>query len=139
MDFRNRTALKQASRDSLFASKGDPKRIILIHTLVSLGVTFLLGAISFALERQISNTGGLSGLGLRSVLSTAQVVLQIAQMALLPFWEAGYYWATLKMARREDVQPGSLLEGFRRFGPYLRLTLLRSLIRQRFCRRRGLL
>ena len=49
-------------------------------------------------------------------------------MALLPFWEAGYFWATMKMARREEVQPGSLLEGFRRFGPYLRLTLLRSLI-----------
>ena len=78
MEFRNRAALKQAARDSLLASKGDPKRIILIHTLVSLGVTFLLGAISFALEHQISNTGGLSGLGLRSVLSTAQAVLQIA-------------------------------------------------------------
>ena len=128
MTLQNRHEIKDAAKDALAAASYDPKKIILIHTGVSLALMLTLVVLDFLLENQISETGGLSGLGLRSVLSTLQSLLQTFQLIVLPFWEIGYFCATMKLARREPVSPASLLEGFRRFGPILRIMLLKGLI-----------
>ena len=128
MTLQNRHEIKDAAKDALAAASYDPKKIILIHTGVSLALMLTLVVLDFLLENQISETGGLSGLGLRSVLSTLQSLLQTFQLIVLPFWEIGYFYATMKLARREPVSPASLLEGFRRFGPILRIMLLKGLI-----------
>ena len=128
MTLQDRHEIKDAAKDALAAASYDPKKIILIHTGVSLALMLTLVVLDFLLENQISETGGLSGLGLRSVLSTLQSLLQTFQLIVLPFWEIGYFYATMKLARREPVSPASLLEGFRRFGPILRIMLLKGLI-----------
>lgn len=128
MDFLDRRGLKNAAGDALARAPRNPKRIILIHTAVSLGIMLLVAVLDFVLSGQIENTGGLSGLGTRSVLTTVQSILQMVQMAVLPFWEIGYLYAAMKMAVKEPAEPGTLLEGFRRFGPLFRIMLLKGLI-----------
>lgn len=128
MDLLDRRGLKNAAGDALARASRNPKRIILIHTAVSLGIMLLVAVLDYVLSGQIENTGGLSGLGTRSVLTTVQSILQMVQMAVLPFWEIGYLYAAMKMAVKEPAEPGTLLEGFRRFGPLFRIMLLKGLI-----------
>lgn len=128
MDLLDRRGLKNAAGDALAQAPRNPKRIILIHTAVSLVIMLLVAVLDYVLSGQIENTGGLSGLGTRSVLTTVQSILQMVQMAVLPFWEIGYLYAAMKMAVKEPAEPGTLLEGFRRFGPLFRIMLLKGLI-----------
>ena len=128
MDLLDRRGLKNAAGDALAQAPRNPKRIILIHTAVSLGIMLLVAVLDYVLSGQIENTSGLSGLGTRSVLTTVQSILQMVQMAVLPFWEIGYLYAAMKMAVKEPAEPGTLLEGFRRFGPLFRIMLLKGLI-----------
>ena len=49
-------------------------------------------------------------------------------MAFLPFWNLGYTSVVLKLSRGEAAAEKDLLGGFHRFGPGLRLILLRQVI-----------
>lgn len=128
MDLRNRRGLKYAAGEALAQAPRDPKRVIWIHTAVSVGIVLLVAIMDYVLSAQIENTGGLSGLGTRSVLTTVQSLLQMVQLAVLPFWEIGYLYASMKLYRREPTEPTDLMEGFRKFGPFLRAMLLRMVI-----------
>ena len=128
MDPHDRRALKCVTRDSLAAAPYDPRKLIMIHTGITIAVSLTGTLLNFILSKQIETTGGLGGLGLRSMLSTAQSVLQFLVAVLLPFWEAGYCYATMQIARGKDASPNTLLHGFRRFRPLLRLKLTQGLI-----------
>ncbi len=128
MDIQNRKELKAAADRSLASAAYDPKKLVLLYTSVTLLFSLLISALDFLLGDQIAGTGGLGGMGLRSVLSTAQSVLRLANTVVLPFWEIGYIFAVLRWSRSEPAAPKHLLEGFRRWGPFLRLTLLQAAI-----------
>lgn len=102
----------------------NPGRVILVHTGAVLLLSLLLTVADFLLNQQISATGGLSGMGLRSVLTTVQSVLRLAQLIILPFWQIGYTYYTLNVARGQTAGFSDLLEGFRRWAPVLRLKAL---------------
>ena len=128
MDIRERRALKAAAGESLAQASYDPKKLILIHTGCILVLSLILTLIDYLLEQQIGTTGGLSGMGTRSMLSTIQSVLRLAQSIALPFWQIGYTFVALKLAKREQLHPMMLTEGFRRFGPVLRLLLIQGML-----------
>lgn len=128
MNFSDRRGLKNAANASLGQASWDPKKLILIHTGALLLLSLVLNIISSVLSRQIDGTGGLSGLGLRSVLSTIQALLPLLQALLIPFWEMGLILAMLNISRGKSATPDTLLGGFRRFGPVLRLSLLRGFL-----------
>ncbi len=128
MTIRDRRQLKAAAADSLANAGYDPKKLVLIHTAAVLLVSALLVLVDCLLEQQISATGGLSGVGQRTVLATVQQVLSLGQSLLLPFWQIGYLYATLRISRGQTAGPDCLLEGFRRFFPVLRLLLLQGAI-----------
>lgn len=116
-----------AARASLH--KADrPGRVILIHTGIVLLVSLLFSAADYFLDQQIGLTGGLSGMGTRSILTTIQSTLRLLQIVVLPFWQIGYTYYTLKVAQGESAGVADLLEGFRRFGPVLRLKLLMAIM-----------
>lgn len=115
--------LRSRARRSLAAAQ-DPKKIILLHTGATLLLSLLLILLDYLLEQRIGNTGGLSGIGTRSILETAQSVLQLARNLALPFWQMGYLYYTLKLAQGNDAGFSGLLQGFRRFGAVLRLKML---------------
>ncbi len=115
--------LHNASRKSLEMTP-NPRRVVLLHTGAILLLSLLMAAVDHLLNRQIGTTGGLSGLETRSFLTTVQSLLRMAQMVILPFWQMGYTYYTLRVARNQEAGLGNLTEGFRRFGPVLRLQLL---------------
>lgn len=120
--------LKSAANASILRAGCDPKRLVAFHTAVALVLSLAALAIDVVLEQKIGNTGGLSGVGTRSVLKTVQRVLQQAQIIAWPFWQVGWVYATVKIARGEAADKKDLAEGFRRFPGFLRLTILRGLI-----------
>ena len=122
-DFRD---LKQDSAETLFAVDG--RRSVLISSGAAAAALFVANLLSLLLDSGIANTGGLSGLGTRSLLSTAQSVLTLGFSLLLPFWGLGLVCAMLKLSRGSAPDDSILLEGFRRFFPALRLMLLRGLV-----------
>lgn len=128
MDNLHPRALKQTAAQRLSQASYNPKKLILFHTGAALAVSFVITLLNFILTRQIDSTGGLSGIALRSILSTAQSALQLAGTVALPFWEIGILYAAMGLARQKPVGPSSLPEGFRRFGPVLRLMLLRAVV-----------
>ena len=105
-----------------------PKKLVLIHAAIALGGSLLMTALNYLFHLQIEQTGGLSGMGLRSVLSTVQSVLELAVMVLLPFWEIGLLYAALSWANGETARFRDLTEGFRRFGAVLAYRLLSGMV-----------
>lgn len=120
--------LKNSASESIAKAGFDPRKLVLFHTAVALALSLAVLAIDLVLEQQIGNTGGLSGVGMRSVLETVQTVLLQAQIIALPFWQIGWLYASLKIARGATAEKKDLLEGFRQFFPQLRLLLLKGLI-----------
>lgn len=120
-------ALKQDAAKALLQANCDPKKLVLLHT----GVTVLLGlaltVISYLLQLRIDSATGLGGIGTRSVLSTVQSMLTIAQMALLPFWQVGYLAVALAVSRGDRADKNTLFSGFDRFGPFLRLFIFQAI------------
>lgn len=118
---------RSAAKESLAAAH-KPGQVILLHTGAMVLLSLLLTLADHLLDLQIATTGGLSGLGARAILSTVQYILRLLPIVLLPFWQIGYTYYTLRLARRQEAGRGDLLEGFRRFGPVLRLKLLTTML-----------
>ncbi len=127
MDIRDRKGLEAAARQAL-SRVSNHRRLVLIYAAVAGLLPLLTELISFLLDSRIAQTGGLAGIGVRSTLSTVQTLLATAVSWLLPFWSMGYVYTTLRFSRGQETATGSLLEGFRRFGPVLRLMLLKELL-----------
>ncbi|MBQ8768699.1 MAG: DUF975 family protein [Oscillospiraceae bacterium] len=120
--------LKNAAAESIKNANGQPGKLVVFHTAVILALSLAALAVDWLLEQGIGNTGGLDGVGMRAVLTTVQRALMLAQIIALPFWQLGWLYATVKTARGERTGKKDLLEGFRQFFPYLRLTVLKGLI-----------
>ena len=128
MDIKNSRSLKAAARTTLENARCDARRLLLIHIGITLGLSAVLTLLDYIVETQIDNASGLSNLGIRSMLETAQTLLRVAHSIALPFWQMGYLFFTLKLSREETASAGTLLEGFRRFGPIIRYQLLSGLL-----------
>ena len=132
MDIRDRRGLKAAADEALTCAP-DHRKLVLVSTGAVAVVSLLVSFLNLLLAEQIAGTGGLAGMGLRSVLSTVQSVLSMALSIALPFWALGYTAAVLKLARREQATIDVLLTGFRRFFPVLRLLLLKGVLYCALC------
>lgn len=126
MGFHDPRHLRETANRRIQAAAYDPRKLMLVYTGATAVLMLLAVGLNFFLQGQISGTGGLGGIGTRAVLETAAQVLQLAVNFLLPFWNMGYLWCVLRMVRGERFGLDGLLEGFRHFGPVLRLSLLYS-------------
>lgn len=127
MDIRDHRGIKAGAAEALAAAP-NYRKLVLLSTGAAAVLSLTASVLSFILDEQIAGTGGLAGLGLRSILSTVQMMLSFATAALLPFWNQGFTSAALKLSRKESAGYGTLLDGFCRFGPVLRLLLLKELL-----------
>ena len=125
--FLNFAQLRERADQSLERAH-KPSHVILLHTGIVLLVSLIVTALDYVLDQQISTTGGLSGMGTRSILTTIQSVFLLAQLILVPFWQSGYTYYALQVARGESNGFSDLPEGFRRFAPLLRLNILMVLM-----------
>ena len=120
--------LRQQAKQMLGATNDNPKKLVLLHTMIALGGSLLITLMNYVISHQIAGTGGLSGMGVRSVLSTIQSILELTVMVALPFWEIGLLFAALQWSKGQNSGFQGLLQGFRRFGSVLSLRLLQGLL-----------
>lgn len=105
---------REAGRSLAMASYS-PRRLVLIHTTVSLGISLVVSLLDLLFFHMIEDTGGLGGIGTRSILQTVQSMIDLLAVILLPFWNISLIRASLCWARGERAEFPTLLEGFRRF------------------------
>lgn len=124
MDIRT---LKQTAAQRLETAR-DAKKIVLIYAGITIVLSALVTVVNYMTSLEISQSGGLSKMNLRSILSTLQNVLPILQSLLLMVVELGYMNAALRISRGQYASPNSLKMGADRFWPLLRCTLMQGLI-----------
>lgn len=102
--------------------------ITLIYGSVTVGLAVLALVVNYCLDLQIDKTGGLSSLGLRSVLSSLQQLLSVLQTVAMLVMNLGFAGCMLRICRERYTTANTLRVGIERFWPMLRSTLLRGLI-----------
>lgn len=128
MDIRNPRSLKDLAGHRL-ANASQAGAIVLIFCLISIGSGALVTIINFCLSEAIScSGGGLSTMGLRSMLSTIQSVLPMLQSVLVLCLELGYTAAMLRISRGQYTSPQTLRAGIPRFWAMLRCYLIQSMM-----------
>ena len=127
MDIRNTRQLKEFSAGRL-ANAREGQKIILYFSLITIAVSAVATVVSYILSQQIAKTGGLGSMGVRSALTTVQMLLPIVQAVFLMCLELGYLSTMLRIARGQYASPNGMRLGFDRFWVLLRCTLLKGLI-----------
>ncbi len=124
MGFPDISAVKQAAARQV-RQAGNATRLMAIHAGTPAAISLVLTLLSFILSQQISGTGGLGGLGLRTALEAAQNMLQVVSTAFSLFWIFGLTAISLHWSRGEAAREQDLFAGFRRWGAVLRSTVLK--------------
>ena len=123
MNIRARQEIHESARQALDRAP-HARKILLVYIGICLGLSLAMSALSFFFSNRIAGTGGLSNIGLRSVLSTGQSVLPWIQMIVNACLGFGYHVAILCIVRNFDATPHTLMSGFRNIFPMLRLLLV---------------
>lgn len=127
MDIRNTKQLKAFAGERL-ANSREATRIAMIFAATVVGLSALTSLINYVLGLRIDQSGGLSNMGTRSVLSALQTMLPLVQSVVVMCMELGFVAAMLRVARGQYTSPNTLRLGFDRFWVLLRYTLIQSLI-----------
>ena len=127
MDLRNLREIKKFAAQRLEQSPSQ-QQIVLIYAGLALGMTALMTVLNYVLGLQIDNYGGLSNLSKRTMLSTFQSMLPMAQSLITMCLNLGYLAAMLRIARGQYVSPQTLRLGFDRFWVLLRCTIIKGLL-----------
>lgn len=127
MVFPNIRTLKENAAHALHKGR-KPQTVVLHFAGITMLVSAALTVLSFWLGQQMDGAGGLSNLGTRAMLSTAQTALPLVQMVVLLSLELGYMHAMMRISRGQYADHTDLKVGFRKFFPLLRLVLLQSAV-----------
>lgn len=95
-------------------NRAPARTLVLWFCGVLAALTLGSNGLNLYLDSQIGNTGGLEGIGMRSLLQTVQTILSYINQFFGPFWTAGFLAAMLAMVRGIRPKPRDLTEGFRR-------------------------
>lgn len=119
--------LKKKAANRLQSGK-DPKKVVLVYAGIVAASSLVVTVVRNLLNSQISQTGGIQNIGTRSMLTTADTVLTIAQLLLVMCLTLGYTGSMLRIARGQYASPSSLKAGAERLWLLLRTRLLQGLI-----------
>lgn len=106
------------------SSVSNATRLMLLHAGIPAAISLVLTFISYLLSLQIEDTGGLGGLGQRSLLESAQSMLQVISVIFSLFWAYGMHRIALCWSRGEQARDSDLLAGVHHVGPVLRTGVL---------------
>lgn len=127
MNLRNHREIKEFSSQRLQQSPSQ-RNIVMIYAALALGLTALVTVLSYVLEMQIDNYGGLSNLSKRTTLSSIQSMLPVAQSLLTMCLDLGYLAAMLRIARGMYTSAQTLRLGFDRFWLLMRCSIFKGMI-----------
>ena len=123
MDIRNVRELKNTAACRLDQAT-DLKKIMLIYALLNAVPAILVTLITFCLDLQVDQLGGLGNMGTRSILSTVSAVLpMVLNMALLCL-ELGFLAAMIRIGRGMYTSVQTLRAGMPRFWAMIRTNLM---------------
>ncbi len=108
--------LKHQAVRRLEPHRGQVRKLVLLYSGIMAILTLGLNGLNVLLDNQIGTTGGIGGMGLRTVLKTIQSILGYISTFFQPFWTAGFLYALLGAVRGQEPRGRDLLEGFRRWG-----------------------
>ena len=94
--------------------RGPARRLVLLYCGVLAALTLGSSGLNLVLETRIDTTGGLDGIGMRSILETIQQILSYINQFFGPFWSAGFLTAMIAMVQGREPQVLDLTNGFRR-------------------------
>lgn len=127
MNIRDRRAIHETAAHVLDRAK-EARRIVLVYGIICCGLSLAATIVSALLGDRISGTGGLGNIGIRSVLSTVQSVLPLANLIVTACLSLGYHTAMLCFTRGFDASTDTLMSGFRHFGAVIRTMLLQAAV-----------
>ena len=125
MNLRNIREIKDFAARRLEESPSH-QRIVLIYAALALGMSLFVTVLNHVLGLQIDNFGGLSNLGKKTMLSSVQSMLPMAQSILSMCLDVGYVAAMLRIARGMYASPRTLRLGFDRFWVLLRCAIFKG-------------
>lgn len=120
--------LKRRAASLLEQTRPEYRRLVTLHAAVSFGVILVISLIQLLLNQVAGNETGLSGMGASAVFSTAKATLGLISGILLPFWDMGVIYTSIRVTRRQEAEFTHLTRGFRRWGVVLRYYLLLILL-----------
>lgn len=106
----------------------EPQKVVLIYAAILAAAALAGNLAGYLLDGQISQAVGLQGMNTRAVLSTATVVVTIAQLLLVEGLALGYCAAMLRIARGQYVSGSTLKAGLERLWLLVRTRLLEGVI-----------
>lgn len=111
-------SIKNTAARLLQKSDGTYQRLVRIHSSITVGVWLLLFILSYLIHF-LAPEGGLSNLGMHSMIFTTQVILFLVGLFLVPFWETGLSCVAIDFIRGKRNISSDLTEGFRCAKPIL--------------------
>jgi len=127
MDIRNRKQLKTFAAERL-ENASQAKKVAVIYAAVVIGLSLISAGVDYVLDLRIGQSGGLSNMGTRSVLSAIQTMLPLVQSVITMCIELGFLSAMLRTARGQYTSPNAFRLGFDRFWVLLRCRILESML-----------
>jgi len=119
--------VKQTAAERLEAA-GLKNKILLFFCGIVLALCVVITGASYLLDHMMRNAGGLGGLGKRTMIETIQRLLPVVNIVAMLILELGLWNAMLRICRGQYASPQSLKMGLSRFFPWLRCTLLQTII-----------
>ncbi|MBQ7230860.1 MAG: DUF975 family protein [Oscillospiraceae bacterium] len=113
MNVHNRE-LRERAAELAAEYRGPARRLVLLYCGVLAVLTLGSSGLNLFLDSRIGSTGGLDGIGMRSILETIQQILSYINQFFGPFWSAGFLTAMIAMVRGREPQVRDLTNGFRR-------------------------
>lgn len=123
MNIRQPKTVRSVARE-LLSRAGQLRRILLIYCGLLLASRLVTTGLNVGLDSMMSRSGGLGNLGTRSMLSTLQALLPLANTLVMLVLDLGLLAAMLRISRGQYTSPQTLRTGLARFFPMLRLILL---------------
>lgn len=109
------------------------RRSVAVYAAVLALLSAVYAVAQYLLDDSISQTGGLQHLQLRSVLSTIDAILPLAQQLIVLCLGLGLSAVFLRVARGQTVTLHTLRAGFERLWPLVKCTLLEAAVMFAVC------
>ena len=128
MDIQKRKGLRKEAAAAVASNPGDVRYTLLIYLAVMAFSGLFVPLATMILDQQIANTGGLKHLSTQSTLSTIRTMIPVILIMALLGLNLGRQAMALALARRQTVEPRTLLLGYPRFGAMLRILFVGYLV-----------
>ncbi len=119
--------LKKNAQSRMAQAGNLPRKLTFISVGISLVAAVAAGLVGMAVNGYQGGEG-LSGMGAATLLQAVEQSLNILIQLVSPFWAVGLVAALFAIANGQEASEKTLLQGFRRFWPFLRLYLLKALL-----------